>query len=135
MLTSENIKAFIEAVKRWAASKPDVLAVALVGSYARDNATETSDIDLIIILDDPQSYLENTGWLQDFGRLERQQMEDHGLVRSLRGWYSDGMEVEFGLTTKAWISPPLDEGTLKTIRDGLQVIFEREPTFSPLLTI
>jgi hypothetical protein len=115
--------------------KPDVPRLPHSRLVCGDNATETSDIDLIIILDDPHSYLENTGWLQDFGMVERKQMEDYGVVTSLRVWYSDGKEVEFGLTTPAWIGPPLDVGTLKTIRAGLQVIFEREPTFSPLLTI
>ncbi len=135
MPTSEDIKDFIKSVKRWAASKPDIHAVALVGSYARGNAKVTSDIDLVIILDDPRSYLENTDWLQNFGMPEKQELEDYGLVTSLRAWFHDGKEVEFGLTTPAWISSPLDEGTRKTIRDGMQVLFKREPILSTLLTI
>jgi hypothetical protein len=134
MPNSETIKDFIEAVKLWAASKPDVHAVALVGSYARGAAGITSDIDLVIILDDPRGYLENTNWLQSFGMPDRQQLEDYGSVTSLRVWFRDGKEVEFGLTTPAWIKSPLDEGTWQTIRDGILVVFEREPTLSPLLT-
>lgn len=134
MSTSENIKEFIEAVKLWATSKPDVHAVALVGSYARGAARITSDIHLIIILDDPRSYLENTNWLQSFGMPERQHLEDYGSVTSLRVWFRDGKEVEFGLTTPAWIKSPLDEGTRQTIRDGMLVVFEREPTLRALLT-
>ena len=86
-------------------------------------------------MDDPRSYLENTDWLQNFGMPEKQELEDYGLVTSLRAWFHDGKEVEFGLTTPVWISSPLDEGTRKTIRDGMQVLFEREPTLSPLLSI
>ena len=135
MPTSENIKDFIKTVKRWAASKIDIHAVALVGSYARGAAALKSDIDLVIIMDDPRSYLENTDWLQNFGMPEKQELEDYGLVTSLRAWFHDGKEVEFGLTTPVWISSPLDEGTRKTIRDGMQVLFEREHTLSPLLSI
>ena len=135
MPTSENIKDFIEAVKQWAASETDIHAVALVGSYARGAAAPASDIDLVIIMDDPCRYLENTDWLQNFGIPEKQETEDYGLVTSLRAWFHDGKEVEFGLTTPAWISSPLDEGTRKTIRDGMQVLFEQEPTLSPLLSI
>ena len=36
-----NVSAFLEAFNCWASAQPDVKAVALVGSYARDAATKT----------------------------------------------------------------------------------------------
>jgi predicted nucleotidyltransferase len=78
---------FLSGVSRWAANQPDILAVALVGSYARNEATETSDVDLVIVAREPQKYLQNTQWAQCFGTVDRQRIENYGKVTSLRIWY------------------------------------------------
>jgi predicted nucleotidyltransferase len=131
MRTTEHIKDFIEAFISWASSQPDILAVALVGSYARDAATEESDIDLVVPVNDLHKYLGNTDWVRQFGTVEKQQTDDYGKVTSVRVWYEDGHEVEYGLTTRDWIQLPLDEGTQGVIRDGIKVLWEREVLLSP----
>lgn len=130
MRTSEYIRDFVSAFISWVSTQPDIKAVVLVGSYARGAASETSDIDLIILVNDPSQYLENTGWLSQFGTINKQQTEDYGRVISLRVWYVDGYEVEYGLATLDWAQLPLDEGTQRVIRDGMQVLFEREALLS-----
>jgi hypothetical protein len=59
-------------------------------------------------------------------------VEDYGKVTSLRLWYRNGPEVEFGLTTPDWAAPPLDEGTRRVITDGMVVLQEKLPLLSPL---
>jgi predicted nucleotidyltransferase len=76
--TSEHIEDFIDTLTSWASTQPDIMAVALVGSYAREAASETSDIDLVLLVNDPKVYLENTGWLKRLGPIEKQQTEDYG---------------------------------------------------------
>lgn len=132
MKTIEHIKDFINAFTSWASTQPDILAVALVGSYAREAATEDSDIDLVVLTDDPRRYVENTDWLKRFGSIEKQQTEDYGKVTSLRVWYVGGHEVEYGLTTADWAQLPLDEGTQRVIEDGMRVLFEREALLANL---
>jgi predicted nucleotidyltransferase len=129
----EGIKDFINAFTSWASTQPDILAVALVGSYARGAATEDSDIDLVVLANDPQRYVEHTDWLRRFGPIEKQQTEDYGKVTSLRVWYVGGHEVEYGLTTSDWAQLPLDEGTQRVIEDGMRVLFEREALLANLL--
>lgn len=131
MRTTEQIKDFLDAFTHWASAQSDIEAVALVGSYAREAATDTSDIDLVLVVDDPQRYLADTGWSTQFGTVAQQQIEDYGLVTSLRVWYAGGQEVEYGLTTPAWIQPPLDEGTQRVIQDGMKILFERGALLSP----
>ena len=46
-------------------------------------------------------------------------------MTSLRVWYRDGLEVEFGLTDESWAASPLDAGTRSVILDGIVVLFER----------
>jgi predicted nucleotidyltransferase len=121
----ERVDHFLNEVTRWAATQPDMLALALVGSYARGAATETSDIDLVLISTQPDRYLNTQDWLNQFGTIEKKEVEDYSLVTSIRAWYSGGFEVEYGLTDQRWIADPLDEGTRQVISDGLRVLFER----------
>jgi len=133
MKTLEHIKDFINDVTDWASAQPDIRAVALVGSYARNAATGTSDIDLVILTDEPVKYLENTEWVRQFGHVARQQTEPYGKVTSLRVWYIGGREVEYGITTPDWAAQPLDEGTQRVVRDGMKVLFERQVLLGPYL--
>jgi predicted nucleotidyltransferase len=124
-MTIEKVAPFLNKVTRWAAAQADILALALVGSHAREAATETSDVDLVIIALDPKRYLENTDWVRRFGTVEKQQVEDYGLLTSLRVWYRDGSEIEYGLTDERWAALPLEEGTRQVIAGGMRVLCER----------
>ena len=122
----ENVREFLTTFVGWAAVRPDIHAIALVGSYARGTASDTSDVDLIIITDDPEAYLGDPSWSDTFGAVIRFEREAYGKVTSLRAWYGNGLEVEYGFTDLMWVEEPLDEGTRQVISTGLQVLFERE---------
>ena len=122
---------FIEDFIRWSKKRKEIRAVALVGSYARETATESSDVDLVIITEKPQNYLENTEWIRVFGKAIAQKVEDYGKLTSLRVWYESGLEVEYGFTTRDWAKTPLDKGTMQVIDDGMRVLFEKEVLLSP----
>ncbi len=122
-----SITRFLEAVSDWAAAQPDIVAVGLVGSHARGGATPTSDIDLVIVVDEPARYLQAREWVRRFGTVAQTQVEDYGKVTSLRVWYAEGREVEYGVTDVRWAALPLDRGTRQVIAHGLRILFEREP--------
>ena len=128
-----DIQTFLDQVVLWAVEHADIQAVALVGSYTRAKATQSSDIDLVLLVDDPRHYLANTSWISLFGSPFRQQVEEYGRLTSLRVWYTGGPEVEYGLTAPDWAAQPLDEGTDRVIMDGAKVLYERKPLLSPLL--
>jgi predicted nucleotidyltransferase len=129
-LSEDSIEQFLLKFTNWAFLKPDILALAVVGSHARGAATPASDLDLVLICANPALYLQNTDWAQQFGVVEKQQVEEYGLVTSLRVWYKDGPEVEFGLTDERWAALPLDEGTRRVIADGMRVVFEKDKILS-----
>jgi predicted nucleotidyltransferase len=124
---------FIEDFMRWSKKREDFRALALAGSYAREEASEDSDLDLIIITDDPRKYLLASVWTTVFGKVIAKKVEDHGKLTSLRVWYESGLEIEFGFTTREWVHIPLDAVTKKVIDDGLRVLFEKEPLFSLIM--
>jgi len=121
----ERISSFLTQVSDWAARQPDILALALVGSHARGAATETSDVDLVILAQDPSRYLEDQGWLEQFGLAQSVQLEPYGKLTSIRVWYADGLEVEYGLTGEEWAADPLDPGSRRVMEGGMRVLFER----------
>ncbi|SRR6266540_373953 len=125
MKTIIDIRDFINIFVEWASAQPDVQAIALVGSYARGAARVDSDVDLVILTDQPQKYLEDITWLEQFGLIEKYQSEDYGKLISLRVWYAGGHEVEYGITRPDWAAIPLDPGTQEVINDGMVVLFER----------
>lgn len=129
-MTEEMANQFLQEFTAWAAAQPDIQAVAVVGSYARNAARPDSDIDLVVIADRPELYVQNTGWIERFGPVARQQTEDYNKLISVRAWYVDGREIEYGLTDASWAALPLDAGTQRVISDGMRVLFERAPLLS-----
>jgi len=126
-----EISGFEARVRAWAASRPDILAVALVGSHARGTARADSDIDLVILTAQPsEAYLQDTAWARHFGEITRIQVEDWGKVTSLRVWYARGVEVEFGTTGPDWGTLPLDEGTAQVMAGGMKVLYEKDGILS-----
>ena len=128
-LTNEielNVRAFLQSVVEWAKNEPDLMALALVGSHARGEASPESDVDLILLLRNPKEYLKNRGWISEFGEPRHIVQEDWGKVTSLRVLYADGLEVEYGLANLEWGSDPGDEGDAHVIGNGLIVLYEKD---------
>jgi hypothetical protein len=118
-----NIEPFLETFNHWAANHADNVATVLVGSYARGAAHAESDVDLMIVTETPQVYLQDNTWLETFGQITQMSDEDWGLVKTKRVFYADGLEVEFNITTAEWVNiDPIDDGTHRVITDGVRIL-------------
>lgn len=53
------------------------------------------------------------------------QTEYNGACTSIRVWYRDGKEVEFGVAEPSWISRSLDAGTYQVLSDGYKNILDK----------
>jgi hypothetical protein len=124
----------IQAITRWAEARPDVEAVALVGSWARGTARPNSDVDVVILCADPSVYLAHDSWMADFGAIDQVIAEDWGAVGAWRVSFQDGLEVEFGFTTPAWArTDPVDRGTRRVARGGLKTLVDKHGLLRALL--
>jgi len=120
-----DVGGFLNRASEWAQSDLRVDALLLVGSHARGEATASSDVDLVIITESRAALFRERSWAIALGAIARSVEEDWGAVRSLRVWYADGLEVEFGLAAPDWLAQPLDPGTSEVLRRGYCLLFDR----------
>jgi molybdopterin-guanine dinucleotide biosynthesis protein A len=113
----------------WASGRDDVRALLVVGSQARRDTPgdRWSDLDLILLVDDPRPYLENAVWIEELGRpvvtfLEAT-VDGHWERRVL---YQTGEDVDFVLFP-ATVLERLEqsENAAALIRRGYRVLVDR----------
>jgi predicted nucleotidyltransferase len=126
------VEDFLTQVTEWAVARTDILAVALVGSYARGTAHRDSDVDLVVLTATPLEYTAKVDWARQFGSVAGHEIENWGRVTSVRVWYESSLEVEFGFATPEWASAPLDEGTRRVVAGGIRVLMDRDAVLSAL---
>lgn len=121
---------FIDEAKKWAIQNDNIRCMVLVGSYARGAAGADSDVDLVVMADNPRVFLRDHSFADRFGSISRMETEDWGRVTSLRVFYADGLEVEFGFTDPTWCSVPLDAGTERVLTDGYRILSDKGNYFA-----
>ena len=123
---ADGAQSFLNAIRLWAEGEPSVDGVALVGSHARGEARPGSDVDVVIISSTPDTLLQACEWIDFFGTVASTRRDDFGAVQSLRVWYEDGLEVEFGIADWSWASTePLDVGTTAVVSAGMVVLLDK----------
>lgn len=130
-----SAESLIDSVRNSAEVSEDIRALAVVGSHARGEARPDFDVDLIVICSDPTRYVSDTKWVSAFGELRELSFEDWGLVQSLRVFYRNGPEVEFGITGSEWIAIPPDRGTAEVVGNGCTILLDRDGQLGRLLRI
>jgi len=88
------------AVSDWAQERDDVRAAIVVGSQVRTDtpADRWSDLDIILIVDDPERYAENASWVSEFGTPALTFLEETPLgQRERRVLYETGEDVDLPL--------------------------------------
>lgn len=100
-----RVAGFVGDVAAWADAQPDVRVVLLIGSQARSDAPadEYSDVDLVLLVDDPPRYLRDDGWLRALGEPLLTFLEPTavGNFEERRVLFGDGLEVDFSFAPTA----------------------------------
>jgi predicted nucleotidyltransferase len=121
-----EVSAFIGRLEKWAADRDDVVAVAIVGSWAGDSAREDSDVDVVLLTDDVSVFLEADGWIAEFApAAELIRKAEWGAIAERRLRLPSGLEIELGVGPPSWAwTAPVDAGTRAVVRDGLWPVFD-----------
>lgn len=117
-----------QTITAWALTQGEVEAVALVGSWARDEARPDSDID-VVVLTDSNRFAEETDWIEPAvgSAAELVRTEDWGALIERRVRLASGLEVEFGFARPSWAATdPVDSGTARVVGDGCLPWFDPE---------
>lgn len=123
---------FFNDLKEYAESTSHIESILIVGSYARGTNKENSDLDIVIITSNKSDMITKQDFTQEFGEVYKQQTEYYGACTSVRAWYSDGKEVEFGIVEPSWVAIPLDTGTYQVLSDGYKLIVDKKRYFENL---
>jgi len=121
----------IDKVKKWGESEENILAIGLVGSYARNAAKEDSDIDLMILTKDPEIYVSNNSWIEKFAKVKEIKDEIWGQLKTKRVFFENELEVEFNFDKKSWANPK-DSGTQRVVGDGIRILVDKEQILKEL---
>lgn len=132
-ISQEHLYQFLQPLTKWMYEETDISSVGIVGSFARGTEHEESDIDLIFLCKNKIKYLENSEWATQFGKIAKTQIEEYGAVTSLRVWYQDSFEVEFGYAAESWATTPIDSGTRHVIKDGMRILIDKQGLLKNLL--
>ena len=126
------MKTFLRRVSAFAAAHAAIEALLIVGSYAWGAARADSDLDLVLITPDKADFVLHDDFVRRFGAVRKKQTEYYGACTSVRVWYQNGPEVEFGIVEPGWIKKPLDEGTKRVLQDGYRVLVDKKHYFETL---
>ena len=129
MVTEERrieVRELLARVDAWAARRPDVVAVALVGSWARSRPRMGSDVDLVVLTTDKPTYLRDEPWVAELGGNRIIRTRDWGpLYTERRFVLPSGREVEFGIAPPSWATHTPDPNVSDDVRDGgLRAIYD-----------
>lgn len=127
------VEDILQKIKQWAEGNQFVTSVLLVGSYARNEQQADSDVDIVLLCTKPLQLLYDTYWVNNFGEVQRYDLEDWGVANIVRALYTDGTEIEFGIVPEAWANIPVDLGTKSVIAKGAKIILDKTGTLKTLL--
>jgi aminoglycoside 6-adenylyltransferase len=125
--------ALVAAITAWAQSRPDIHAVVLAGSYARTDAISDvwSDLDLVLFVTDPGSFVAGAAWLHRFGEVLAPRLNDTG--RGTPEWlvlYGNGTKADFMFVAGAGDLPQMLAAFpyQDVLRRGVRVLVDKTPS-------
>ena len=130
--SNNQLKVFLRVFLQWVESQRLVEGAILVSPHARGGVRQDSDIDLVLLCPEYESYLEDVSWINDFDKPVSVRLKDYGKLTSVRVFYEEGPQVEFGFTQLDWLVLPLDAGTVGVLRNGFQIVYDRSRKYSAL---
>ena len=137
-MTDITMEQIIERAAAWGRPRPDIRAAFILGSRARVEhpADEWSDLDLVIVANNPQQYLASAEWLEAIGTARLTFLEPTavgGLVER-RALFEGGHDVDFTFIPTELIQQMRDQAIpiefALVFRHGVRILFDKDATIA-----
>jgi hypothetical protein len=132
-MTPETAASLIEIVTNWVGRTENLRALALLGSWARGEATDASDLDLAILAAKPGVYRGERPPLASLGlktrgyRIASRHRKQYGIVTSHILVLEPAAEVELSFAGLGWAeTAPIDPGTRAVISRGFRILVDKD---------
>jgi hypothetical protein len=134
-----QLEQILAAISAWARSRADIHGLALVGSWARGSARRDSDIDLVLVVPDPQKFRSDEHWLGEIdwagGRVADWHDAEYGSAWSRHVALKPHCQIEFTFCAVSWAATdPIDTGTADVVSGGCRILVDKMQLFGNLLT-
>ncbi len=112
-------------------------ALGLAGSWARGAGRPDSDVDLVLLADDPARLLTSHAWHERVAVGARLVgTRDFSAVQERRLRLPDGLEVEVCVGRPSWAgTSPVDPGTHRVVSEGLRVLWDPRGLLAQLVQV
>jgi predicted nucleotidyltransferase len=120
-----EVEPLLEQLAAWAARRPDVHGLAVVGSYAGGGEGSGSDVDLVLVTEDVESYILDDGWARELGLGPVLATRRWGAVTERRLRLPSGLELDVAIAPPAWASTKrVDGGTRRVVAGGMRILHD-----------
>jgi hypothetical protein len=94
-----------------------------------------SDMDVILLTDDPRAYIDSEAWTQGLGASAIVRTQQWGVLTERRLAMPTGLHLDVGVVLPSWADvDPLDPGTLRVVSDGIVPLYDPDHLLATLLT-
>jgi uncharacterized protein len=132
--------AIVRMVADWAVDREDVRAMALIGSWARGDPHQGSDIDLLLLSDRAIEYRLHREWLTEIFRegavyrILSTEDASYGVVWSRHLKLTPAGNAELTFAQCSWAGTnPVEPGTRSVVKDAFEIIFDKDGTLARLV--
>jgi uncharacterized protein len=128
-----EVEQVLAAFASWAREHEDVVAVGLVGSWARGAPRAESDVDIVVVSSAPEERVAAGDWPAPLRAAPVVRRRRWGALVETRLGMPDGLQVEIGVVPVSWMSlSPPDAGTARVVREGLRIVHDPQQRLAAL---
>ena len=138
-MKAKEAQSLINFVSEIVTEREDFRAAALCGSWARGNARDLSDLDIVIIAREPNQLRCKPSWIVElpFGRAGfryvKHRTATYGAVWSAHVELEPRAELELSIAGKTWAAlDPIDPGTRYVITDAFKILVDKDGSLGRL---
>lgn len=132
-MNAAEAHALIAIIQELVRARDDLRAMAVCGSWARGNPRPHSDVDLLIIAQDPERLCRSQEWIREMRfcdasfRYVGHQGSAYGAVWSAHIELEPQAELELTFAEESWASvDPVDPGTRGIVIDAFNIVVDKD---------